>query len=101
MSELPRIQRASLRDVRRNQESAHAQGVILERARPDAVVADLQNERERSRDAGTGRYSALSADTPSSDGGALRVSVLSAAEGRPGLAVRNHRPCRSWPRGRV
>ena len=44
MSELSRIQRASLRDVRRNQESAHAQSGILECARPDAVSVDLDEK---------------------------------------------------------
>ena len=38
MPEHPRIQRASLRQLRRNQEGAQAEGGFLEHARPDAVI---------------------------------------------------------------
>ena len=38
MPELPGIRRISLRERRRNQEGAQAQGGLLEHARPDAVI---------------------------------------------------------------
>src|ERR1700730_9046994 len=54
VAELPRIQRASLRELRRNQESAQAQGGLLEYPRPDAVIPrggpwDPEKGKERMR----------------------------------------------------
>ena len=64
--QLPGVRRVPVRDGRRDQEGAAAQGGVLRHARPDAVTREA-----RAGDARTRRYPAHPADAHTGDDGAL------------------------------
>ena len=83
--ELPGIRRVSLRERRRDQEGAQAQGGVLRHARPDAVEPPAGDAHARTR-----RHSAHPADPDAGAHGALRVPLVSRSPaGGAGLARRH------------